>query len=92
MGEQGADYGVVEPSLNGLTVCNINVVNLIIIHDGIRANKDDAGRQKIIGGTGYYSRAIFHSGARIGSIMDYLMVLLVHTAFLWKGAFQNENS
>lgn len=78
--------------LDGLTISNIDVVDLITFQDGIRAYKDDAGREKIIRAAGNYSRPIFSSGAGIGNIVDDLIILLVHTAFLWKRAFQNENS
>lgn len=78
--------------LDGLTVGDVNEVNLILLQDGVRAYKDDAGRQKGFRGAGYHSRAIFNSNARIGNIVDYLKVLLVHTCFLWQRTFQDENS
>jgi len=78
--------------LDGLAVGEVNEVNLILLQDGIRAYKDDVGRQKGFRGAGYHSRAIFNSKARIGNIMDYLEVLLVHTGFLWQRTFQDENS
>ena len=80
-------YGV----LDGLTIRNIDVVDLITFQDGVRAYKDDTGRDKIIRAAGHYSRPIFNSGAGIANIVYELVVLLVYTAFLWKRAFQNEN-
>jgi hypothetical protein len=81
-----------ETGLEGVTVGDVDEVNLILLQDGVRAYEDDAGRQKIFRGTGYHSRAVLNSGARIGNIVDYLKVVLVHTTFLWKRAFQDENS
>ena len=81
-----------QSGLEGVTVGDVNEVDLILFQDGVRAHKDDAGRQKSFRGAGYHSRAIFNSNARIGNIVDYLKVLLVHTGFLWQRAFQDENS
>ena len=78
--------------LDCLTVGDVNEVNLILLQNGVRAHKDDAGRHKSFRGAGYHSRAIFSSGAWIGNIVDYLKVLLIHTGFLWQRTFQNENS
>jgi hypothetical protein len=78
--------------LDGLTITHIDVIDMITFQDGIRAYKDDAGREKIITAASHYSRPIFSSGARIGNVVDDLVVLLVHTAFLWERAFQNDNS
>jgi hypothetical protein len=81
-----------ETGLDGVTVGDVDEVNLILLQNGVRAYEDDAGRQKIFRGTGYHSRAILNSGARIGYIVDYLKVVFVHTGFLWKRALQDENS
>ena len=74
------------------TVGDVNEVNLILLQDGVRAYKDDAGRQNGFRGAGYHTRAVFNSNARIGNIVDYLKVLLVHTCLLWQRTFQDENS
>jgi len=90
--EEGREYGVAQANLDGLTVGDVNEVNLILLQNGVRAHKNDAGRQKSFRGAGYHSRAICSSGARIGNIMDYFKVLLVRTGFLWQRTFQDENS
>jgi hypothetical protein len=91
-GEGCSIMGQGQSGLDGSSVGDVNEVNLVLLQDGIRAYKNGAGRQNIFRGTGYYSRAILNSGARIGNIVDYLKVLLAHTRFLWKRAFQDENS
>jgi hypothetical protein len=75
-----------------VTVGDVDEVNLILLQDGVRAYEDDAGREKIFRRTGYHSRTILNSGTRIGYRVDYLKVVLIHTTFLWKRAFQDENS
>ena len=78
--------------LDGLTVGDVNEVNLILLQDGVRAYKDDAGRQKGFSRAGNHNRVIFYSNTRIGSIVDYLKVLLVVTVFFGRRTFQDENS
>jgi len=85
-------WGGKEGGLEGVAVGDVDEVNLILLQDGVLAYKDDAGREKIFRGTGNHSRAILYSGARISNIVDYLKVMFVHTNFLRKGAFQDENS
>ena len=78
--------------LDGSTVGDVNEINLILLQDGIRAHKDDTGRQKGFGRASNHSRVIFYSNTRIGNIVDYFKVLLIHTVFLRQRTFQDENS